>query len=180
MTRGPKGFRVDLEDEVIRGALIAHKGEVTWPPPPPKAVATPAAAPKAKPAPKSAGHGEMTPEQRQVANRRTNIFLGVLAAVFYVLGQYAPGFFLGHFSIFVLAIIIGWQVVWNVTPALHTPLMSVTNAISGIIIIGAMVQITDLGGGLATVLALTAAVLASINIAGGFLVTNRMLKMFQK
>lgn len=180
MTKGGKEFRVDLEDEVIRGALITHRGEVTWPAPAPKVVAASPSPPPSAAKVKSAGHGAKTPEQQKHSDRRANWFLLGFALIFFYLGQNAPSSFLSHFSIFILSIIIGWQVVWNVTPALHTPLMSVTNAISGIIIIGAIVQMTEVITGLPLILALIAAVLASVNIAGGFLVTNRMLKMFQK
>jgi NAD(P) transhydrogenase subunit alpha len=176
MTKGPCGFRIDLEDEVIRGALITHEGVVTWPAPAPKVLAQPVV----KAAAAAGAHGAKGHGQDKPSGGRTNMFLLGFALIFFLLGQSAPATFLAHFSIFILAVIIGWQVVWNVTPALHTPLMSVTNAISGIIIIGAIVQITGLDGGLATILAGTAAILASINVAGGFLVTNRMLKMFQK
>ena len=106
---------------------------------------------------------------------------GMVAGIAAILGMgsVAPPSFMAHFTVFVLACFVGWQVIWNVTPALHTPLMSVTNAISGIILIGAMLQV-DAGNTLAVGLAVAAVTLASINIAGGFLVTQRMLKMFQK
>jgi NAD(P) transhydrogenase subunit alpha len=103
-----------------------------------------------------------------------------MALVFALLGGKAPEEFLSHLTVFVLACFVGWQVVWNVTPALHTPLMSVTNAISGIIIVGGMLQISGPTDSLVTILGALAILLATINIAGGFLVTQRMLKMFQK
>jgi NAD(P) transhydrogenase subunit alpha len=96
------------------------------------------------------------------------------------IGFFAPPEFLGHFTVFVLACFVGWQVVWNVTPALHTPLMSVTNAISGIILLGGMLKISGETNSLITLLAALAVLISSINIAGGFLVTQRMLKMFHK
>ena len=146
---------VDMEDEVIRGATVIKEGKITWPPPPVEK----------KPA---AGRGWWS--------------LGALAlgtALLLAVGAVAPPAFMAHFIVFVLAIFVGWQVVWNVTPALHTPLMSVTNAISGIIIIGAMLQ-TGSPSAVVVTLAGVAALIASINIAGGFLVTQRMLKMFRR
>lgn len=168
-------YHVDLNDEVIRGALIVHQGEITWPPPKPAGPPPQAAKPAASPAPAAA-----QAEKRPGRLAPLDFALIGLAVLFFIIGQGAPHEFLGHLSVFVLACVVGWQVVWNVTPALHTPLMSVTNAISGIIIIGAMVQLRSDVSGLAGILSLIAVVIASINIAGGFLVTKRMLKMFQK
>lgn len=172
MTNKGEAFRINLEDEVVRGALILQEGQVMWPPP--KVV---------QPSPKQAPKKDAPAVSHEVKVKKPSQFqnyaLGALAVLLFFIGQSAPEGFLSHFSTFVLACIIGWQVVWNVSPSLHTPLMSVTNAISGIIIIGALVQVgTDLN--LPTILALLAVVLASINIAGGFLVTKRMLKMFHK
>jgi proton-translocating NAD(P)+ transhydrogenase subunit alpha len=162
-----------MEDDVIRGATVIKQGEVTWPPPPPKvqaiapaAAAVPAPASVAAPEPKSKGTG-------------TLISLIVGALLLALIGAYAPPAFMQHFTVFVLAIFVGFQVVWNVAPSLHTPLMSVTNAISGIIVIGALLQI----GSPSTVVALLAGIavlVATVNIAGGFWVTQRMLKMFRK
>jgi NAD(P) transhydrogenase subunit alpha len=176
MTKGETGYHIDMKDEVIRGALILNSGEITWPPPAP---ATPPIAlekvssENKKPAVKP----ELKKEKKFSGVDFTLLGMAVL---FFFLGQNAPSEFLGHFSVFILAIVIGWQVVWNVAPALHTPLMSVTNAISGIIIIGALVQLRGDSLGIAGALSLIAVVIASINIAGGFLVTKRMLKMFHK
>lgn len=170
---GASNFHLDLADEVVRGALIVQSGEVIWPPPPkaPAAVpATPAATPKAAPAPvvkKSSGVGG-------------SIFAIIAAAAFIGLGFVAPPAFLSHLTVFALACIVGWQVVWNVTPALHTPLMSVTNAISGIIVIGGMLQVSGPPSSPIVILGAAAILLATINIAGGFLVTQRMLKMFRR
>jgi NAD(P) transhydrogenase subunit alpha len=108
------------------------------------------------------------------------IFAIVAVILFVYLGMVAPPEFLSHLSVFALACIIGWQVVWNVTPALHTPLMSVTNAISGIIVIGGMLQVSGPPSSTITILGAAAILLATINIAGGFLVTQRMLKMFRR
>lgn len=172
---GASHFHLDLADEVVRGALVLRDGELLWPPPArppvvlppePKVIAPPAAAVAAK-APASGG--------------AAGPVIALLAAVALVaLGMVAPPAFLSHLTVFALAVIIGWQVVWNVTPALHTPLMSVTNAISGIIVLGGMLQ---LSGPLTSPVVLVGAVailLATINIVGGFMVTHRMLKMFRR
>ena len=186
---------VDMDDEVIRGTTVVKGGAITWPPPAPKLSAAPAA-PRppaaAKPAEKPArahapGHGE--PPAPASAGRTALMFLAA-AAIFYVIGAGAPPAFLSHFTVFVLACFVGYQVVWNVTPALHTPLMSVTNAISSIIAIGALVQIAPpLGWSAAFVhrptgwivgLAVASIVMVTINMFGGFAVTRRMLDMFRK
>jgi len=176
---------VNMDDEVIRGATVVKQGEVTWPPPPPKlsaAPAKPAAAP-AVPVPaakKGHGHGAGAP----IAARTLAILFIVGAILFGLIGAYAPAPFLGHFTVFVLACFVGYMVVWNVTPALHTPLMSVTNAISSIIIIGALVQVAPVGEGprpeLIRWLAVAGLALSAINMFGGFAVTQRMLSMFRK
>ncbi|HLL04592.1 MAG TPA: Re/Si-specific NAD(P)(+) transhydrogenase subunit alpha [Myxococcaceae bacterium] len=172
-------FRVDLENDVVRPALLTHAGELL-PPPPRK---EPSPAPAAKPAPKAPAV-DAKPQQQAImtpTNRAWGTTLGGLGviAVLFVLGRFAPADFLKHFTVFILACFVGWQVVWSVTPALHTPLMSVTNAISGIIIIGGMLQIgSDID--LASILGALAVLVAAVNISGGFLVTQRMLKMFQK
>ncbi|MGI9319376.1 MAG: Re/Si-specific NAD(P)(+) transhydrogenase subunit alpha [bacterium] len=162
---------IDMEDEVIRGATVVKDGEITWPPPPVKLSAAPQTKPKA-------------PEiiENQPTKNRSWITLAGMAIggiAVLAMGSVAPQSFMNHFIVFVLACFVGWQVVWNVTPALHTPLMSVTNAISGIIVIGALLQVAS-PGWIGVVLAVIAVGIASINIAGGFLVTQRMLKMFQK
>jgi NAD(P) transhydrogenase subunit alpha len=178
-------FNVDMADEVIRGTTVIKDGEVTWPPPAPKLSAAPpvvrkpaaAVAPAEK---KSHGHGTGT-----TMKPATLVTLFAIAAVlFYIIGAYAPTAFLGHFTVFVLACFVGYMVVWNVTPALHTPLMSVTNAISSIIIIGALVQIAPPGEGtrpeIIRWLAVAGIALTAINMFGGFAVTQRMLSMFRK
>jgi len=163
---------VNMEDEVIRGATVIKDGEITWPPPAPKLSAAPKAAPKPAPvqveaeAPKSAVSGTLIAAA-----------IGVVAIL--GVGSVAPAEFMSHFTVFVLACFVGYQVVWSVTPALHTPLMSVTNAISSIIVVGALLQISA-SSGLVVFLAAFATLIASINIFGGFLVTQRMLKMFRK
>ncbi|MED5250327.1 MAG: Re/Si-specific NAD(P)(+) transhydrogenase subunit alpha, partial [Pseudomonadota bacterium] len=167
---------INLEDEVIRGLTVVHVNEVLWPPPAPRLSATPTPAP-AQPV----GAEQAKQEER----KKTGSALGSVLALAVVLGlilgvgAFAPKSFMGHFTVFVLSVFVGWQVIWNVTPALHTPLMSVTNAISGIIVVGALVQMSS-GSGLVVALAAVALFVASINIFGGFWVTQRMLRMFRK
>ncbi|MEZ5974924.1 MAG: Re/Si-specific NAD(P)(+) transhydrogenase subunit alpha [Planctomycetota bacterium] len=175
LTPGKDGkIVVDMEDEVIRGATVIEKGKITWPAPPPRLSAAPKGAAAAQPvaAPVAAAKGPS-------ADARAYTTVALLALVILAVGQVAPEGFLRQLVTFVLACFLGWQVVWNVTPALHTPLMSVTNAISGIIVIGALVQMSN-PSGLAVGLAAFAILMATINIAGGFLVTRRMLRMFQR
>ena len=174
-----EGYRVDLEDEVVRGALVTHEGKITWPPPK-KPEPSPTAKkdePAKAPEPvvvKKKGHGHG--EQKQ----SSPVWLLVAGAALLGVGVGAPPSFLSHFTVFVLAIFVGWQVIWNVSPALHTPLMSVTNAISGIIIIGGMLQVSGEPMSATVMLGAAAILVATINIAGGFLVTQRMLQMFRK
>ena len=172
---------VNFEDEVVRGATSVKDGVITFPPPPPKLSAAPvkpaAARPEAPPA-KKGGHGHGAPsEPASVAS--TAMTFGIAAIVLFALGSVAPPAFMAHFTVFVLACFIGYMVVWNVTPALHTPLMSVTNAISSIIILGGLLQISD-HQPLVLWVAAGTVLLTSINIAGGFAVTRRMLDMFRK
>jgi H+-translocating NAD(P) transhydrogenase subunit alpha len=207
---GAKGHKVDHDNDAVRPALILEQGETRWPPPPPAPKATPAkpaepakaaaaaaappAAPVAKPAAAPApakGHGHGAPAQ--APSRQSGVVLSVLGLVFAAVwaylrfgrGELGPTAspdsvaLLQHLTVFVMAVFVGFQVVWNVTPALHTPLMSVTNAISGIIVVGGLLGSRD---GLTTSVgvAIAATLLATINIAGGFLVTRRMLAMFRK
>jgi NAD(P) transhydrogenase subunit alpha len=165
-------IRLDMEDDVIRGTTVVKDGEITWPPPPPKVAAI------AKPKPATPSPPVVKKEDKKSSLSQW-IFMGVGALLLAALGQVSPPDFLAHFTVFVLACFIGYQVVWNVTPALHTPLMSVTNAISGIIVIGALLQISS-DDTLIVILAAIAVLIATINIAGGFYVTQRMLKMFRK
>ncbi|MBI4696468.1 MAG: Re/Si-specific NAD(P)(+) transhydrogenase subunit alpha [Gammaproteobacteria bacterium] len=165
---------VNMEDEMIRGATVVKEGTITWPPPPISVSAAPqkpaAAAPAAKPEEKK----PLVP-----APVRKALFAAIGAYALYTLGAYAPAAFMSHFMVFVLACFVGYMVIWNVTPALHTPLMSVTNAISSIISIGALIQISSPGFWM-TVLAGLALLLTSVNTIGGFAVTQRMLAMFRK
>jgi NAD(P) transhydrogenase subunit alpha len=180
-------INVNMEDDAIRGLTVIKDGEITWPAPAPKlpaAAAKPAAAVKAVPAP---AHGH---RGAPASAGRTTVLFGIAALLFLLIGAYAPAAFLGHFTVFVLACFVGYMVVWNVTPALHTPLMSVTNAISSIIAIGALVQIApplgllsgfaDRPDGLIRWLAVVAIALTAVNMFGGFAVTRRMLSMFRK
>jgi NAD(P) transhydrogenase subunit alpha len=181
-------INVNMEDDAIRGLTVIKQGEVTWPAPPIKQAAAPAAKPAAAapvPAAKK-GHGHGGASEPMAAGSLTIMF-AVAAVLFWFVGAYAPPAFLGHFTVFVLAVFVGYMVVWNVTPSLHTPLMSVTNAISSIIIIGALVQIAPpaLSGvtrpdEVIRWLAVAGIGLTAINMFGGFAVTQRMLAMFRK
>ncbi|PMM84286.1 Re/Si-specific NAD(P)(+) transhydrogenase subunit alpha [Vibrio breoganii] len=164
---------IDFEDVVLRGVTVVKEGEVTWPAPPIQVSVQPQAAPKAAPVKPEPKKDEPVSPIKKLAGLA--IGLGAFAWV----ASVAPAAFLAHFTVFVLACIVGYYVVWNVTHALHTPLMSVTNAISGIIIVGALLQIGQ-GNGVVTFLAFIAVLIASINIFGGFTVTKRMLEMFRK
>ena len=179
---------VNMEDEAIRGLTVIQEGSITWPPPAPKLsaapVAPPAAAQPVVAAKKSHGHGKAS---EPASGTGVAIMFAAAAVLFWFIGASAPPAFLGHFTVFVLACFVGYMVVWNVKPALHTPLMSVTNAISSIIAIGALVQIAPpIEAGLNRPedwirwLAIGAIVLATINMFGGFAVTQRMLAMFRK
>ncbi|MGE3466903.1 MAG: Re/Si-specific NAD(P)(+) transhydrogenase subunit alpha [Pyrinomonadaceae bacterium] len=173
-------LHIDLDDEVVRGSIVLHDGKMMWPPPvvaapPPPEPGVPtksaAAVAAAKPA-AGHGHGEGT--------GLNPVVLAIAGVALVGLGLIAPDTVLSHFTVFILAIFVGFQVVWNVKPALHTPLMSVTNAISGIILVGGMLQLTGTNTSITVILGAIAVLIASINIAGGFLVTNRMLGMFRK
>jgi len=175
---------VNMEDDAIRGLTVIKEGEVTWPAPPLKAAPVPAPKPASAPvAEKKSTHGPGAP----MSGKALTIVFAVLAVLFWAIGAYAPAAFLGHLTVFVLACFIGYMVVWNVTPSLHTPLMSVTNAISSIIAIAALIQIAPPGAGmngrpdtLILWLAFAALVLTGVNMFGGFAVTRRMLAMFRK
>ncbi|GMV08886.1 MAG: NAD(P) transhydrogenase subunit alpha [Gemmatimonadota bacterium] len=171
---GAANFAVDEANDIVRPMTVLKEGALLWPPPPPAAPP-----PASRPAPKapiySIEHGPPTAE-RMSAFARWGLLVVGLALL--GIGLAAPATFLTHFTVFVLACFIGYQVIWSVTPALHTPLMSVTNAISGIIVIGGMLQVR--GFSTASLLGIAAIVLATINIAGGFLVTQRMLRMFHR
>jgi len=180
-------INVNMDDDALRGLTVVKDGAITWPPPPPK---LPAAPPQAKPAAaaapaKKSGHGG---GGEPASGKSLGLIFGAGALLFWLVGAYAPASFLSHFTVFVLACFVGYMVVWNVTPALHTPLMSVTNAISSIIAVGALVQVAPpLGAGtegrpdtLILGLAVLALTLTAVNMFGGFAVTRRMLAMFRK
>jgi NAD(P) transhydrogenase subunit alpha len=163
---------VDMEDEVVRGATVCKDGETTWPPPAPKLSAAPP-----KPAPAPAPQPAAEPKKKSVAGPIIGMVIAGLALL--GLGSVAPQDFMAHFTVFVLACFVGYMVIWNVTPALHTPLMSVTNAISSIIVIGGLMQISS-DTDLIKWIAVATVGITAVNIFGGFAVTRRMLEMFRK
>ncbi|WP_035986749.1 Re/Si-specific NAD(P)(+) transhydrogenase subunit alpha [Leptolyngbya sp. KIOST-1] len=170
---GAKAFDVDMDDQVIRATTVIHNGQVTWPPPkveaPAPAPSTPTAAP--------AGEASAPTSKPWYTQLLWPVLIG-LACV--AIGLWAPASFMTHLTVFVLASFLGWKVIWDVSPSLHTPLMSVTNAISGIIIIGGMLQISGNIASPITILGAIALFLGTVNIAGGFMVSQRMLNMFHK
>jgi H+-translocating NAD(P) transhydrogenase subunit alpha len=181
LTPGKDGKLVhNMKDDVIRGATVAYEGAITYPPPPPKIAAIAAQKPKEK-------VKELTPEEKRAretaafkAHTRSQVGLLVIAtALLLLVGAHAPSAFMSHFIVFVLACFVGFQVIWNVSHSLHTPLMAVTNAISGIVILGALLQIGS-SNWLVVMLAALSVLIATVNIVGGFLVTRRMLAMFHK
>ena len=172
-------ININMEDDVIRGVTAIHQGEITFPPPPPKIQAI--GKPQAE-APKELSAEELKAAEmaalRKAGQRQTGLLIagGLLMLV---IGNYAPASFMQHFIVFALSCFVGFQVIWNVSHALHTPLMAVTNAISGIIILGALLQIQS-SSWIVWLLAGISVLIATINIVGGFMVTRRMLAMFQK
>lgn len=174
-------FVFDLEEPVTRGSIVLKDGEVLWPPP---KITDPSPPPKPTPPPEKKKPADAKAEDAKKPAAAglpwPMIGIGAVTALLVVIGIYADREFLQHFTVFILACVVGWHVVWNVTAALHTPLMSVTNAISGIILIGGMGLLRGSEVTAATVLGLLAVLVAAVNVAGGFLVTHRMLKMFRK
>ncbi len=192
---GAAGFAIDDANDIVRPMTVIKGGALTWPPPAPApapaapAQAKPAAAPAAPASPVAAAPAAPAKAARSKSSHgppvtapgnRSWVIIGLAGLILYGIGAAAPPSFLTHLTVFVLACFIGYQVIWSVTPALHTPLMSVTNAISGIIIVGGMVQITGGTTSAAELLGLAATFVAMINVSGGFLVTQRMLKMFRR
>ncbi len=180
-------FVIDMEDDVIRGATVVHQGRITWPPPPPK-VPIPPPQPSAVSSVAATGAAKSATASVAIAAKKKSgpikassaaLLLTLAAIALAAVGGDAPVAFMQHLTVFVLACFLGFHVIWNVTPALHTPLMSVTNAISGIIVIGALLQIGN-ASWLVKALAGVSVLIATINICGGFLVTHRMLKMFHR
>jgi len=181
LTPGKDGRLVhNMEDDVIRGATVTFEGTITYPPPPPKIQAIAAQKPKEKPK-------ELTPEEKRAAEtaafktqtKSQALMLIAGTALLLLVGAVAPASFMSHFVVFMLACFVGFQVISNVSHSLHTPLMAVTNAVSGIVILGALLQI-GASNWLVVVLAALSVLIATVNIVGGFLVTRRMLAMFQK
>ncbi|MEM1450463.1 MAG: Re/Si-specific NAD(P)(+) transhydrogenase subunit alpha [Planctomycetota bacterium] len=195
-----EGFTVDLENDIVRGALITHEKEIMWPPPAPpepapkeapteskeKAPAPAAAKPAAAPAAAAVASTGDAPERK---SSPVTVAIGIALAALWIWLRFsaepaatteATREFLQHLTVFVLACFVGWQVIWSVTAALHTPLMSVTNAISGIIVVGGLVLATTQVGTTAALIGAIAVLFATINIVGGFMVTQRMLRMFHK
>ncbi|MGF1568915.1 MAG: Re/Si-specific NAD(P)(+) transhydrogenase subunit alpha [Nodosilinea sp.] len=171
---GANHFDINMDDEVIRTTTVIHNGAVTWPAPKPE---VPPAAP-APAAATAAATAETTPSAPSLL--RQLVWPVIIGAAFVAMGLWAPESFLSHLTVFILASFLGWKVIWDVSPSLHTPLMSVTNAISGIIIIGGMLQISGDITSPITILGAIALFLGTVNIAGGFMVSQRMLNMFHK
>jgi NAD(P) transhydrogenase subunit alpha len=165
-------FKIDMEDDIIGRAMVVYDGKINWPPKPVSVSAAPTSPKVAKPVPEV-----KEPEKNKIL---PIIGLATISILLFLIGKVAPPEFLSHFTVFVLSCFIGWQVVWNVSHSLHTPLMSVTNAISGIIIIGGILHIKSDYSAPITLLAFVAVFVATINIAGGFFITHRMLKMFRR
>ena len=167
---GAQDYRINTEDEMIRGALILHEGEVTWP------------APKiSQPTPTAKVATPVMPGVKESEGKKSNsLWLLIAGVALAAIGLTAPAVMLSHFTVFILACFLGWMLIWNVNPALHTPLMSVTNAISGIVIVGGMLQMSGPISSPVVILGAIAIGVATINIAGGFYVTQRMLNKFHK
>jgi NAD(P) transhydrogenase subunit alpha len=166
-------IELNFDDEVIRGTTVIKQGKITWPPPAPKLSAAPSPKKKEQPAP------DIAHEPKPSKGWGSLIGMGIVVALILGVGSVAPETFMNHFTVFVLACFVGWQVIWNVSAALHTPLMSVTNAISSIIVLGALLQVGNSSNTI-VILASIAILVTTINIFGGFLVTHRMLDMFRK
>jgi len=167
-----ENFKIDMNDDVVSRAMVTHEGKVKWPPEP-----LPVSPQKKK---DEAEQATAQPIVKEKKKSNPLLVLAILGLMLYLLALVAPPSFMGHFTVFVLACFVGWQVIWNVSHSLHTPLMAVTNAISGIIIIGGLLQTKNDLSNPMTILAFIAILVATINIVGGFVVTHRMLKMFRK
>jgi len=168
-----EGFKIDMTDDVVKRAMVTHEGKVNWPP-------EPLPVSPQKPKVETSDSSQIKDVQKKKNPYGAAISLIGIAIFLYLLAMVAPPDFMAHFTVFVLSVFIGWQVIWNVSHSLHTPLMAVTNAISGIIIIGGLLQTKSNLSDPMTIIAFIAILVASINIVGGFLVTHRMLKMFRK
>jgi NAD(P) transhydrogenase subunit alpha len=173
-----ENFKIDMEDDVVKRAMVTFEGKINWPPEPlPVSPAQPKKEEK-----ETVVFNKEEQARKKAAQKAKNSAIGlvVVGLLIFLMGQVAPSNFLNHFTVFVLAVFVGWQVIWNVTHALHTPLMAVTNAISGIIITGGLLQMQSDYTNIMSILAFVAVLVAGINIVGGFFVTHRMLKMFKK
>jgi NAD(P) transhydrogenase subunit alpha len=171
-------WKIDMEDAVVSRAMVTYNGKINWPPAPLQVSPTAGGAKKVAPTAEEIKKSEEESAKKQATS--TVISIAVVGVMLLLVGAFAPSAFIQHFTVFVLAIFVGWQVISNVSHALHTPLMAVTNAISGIIVIGGLLQTKNDIGNTMTILASVAVLIASINIVGGFVVTHRMLKMFKK
>ncbi len=176
-----ENFKIDMEDAVVSRAMVTHDGKINWPPEP-----LPVSTQKPKAEVKVISEEEQRAIDAAKVKKKTRSLLtqlGIVGALLFLMGQFAPSEFMQHFTVFVLAVFVGWQVIWNVSHSLHTPLMAVTNAISGIIVVGGLLQVLNPESNWSqplTIIAFLAILVASINIVGGFVVTHRMLKMFKK
>jgi NAD(P) transhydrogenase subunit alpha len=174
-------WKIDMEDAVVSRAMVTYNGKVNWPPAPLQVSPTAGGGAAKKPVAPTAE--ETKKSEEEAAKKKamsTVISIAVVGGLLLLVGAFAPSEFIQHFTVFVLAIFVGWQVITNVSHSLHTPLMAVTNAISGIIVTGGLLQTKNDPGNIMTILATVAILVASINIVGGFVVTHRMLKMFKK
>lgn len=173
-------FKIDMEDAIVSRAMVTYNGKINWPPAPLPVSPTAGGNVKKVTAPTAEEIKQSEEEKSKKAALSTLISLCVVGGLLLFVGAFAPSAFIQHFTVFVLAVFVGWQVISNVSHALHTPLMAVTNAISGIIVIGGLLQTKNDVSNIMTILAFIAILVASINIVGGFFVTHRMLKMFKK
>lgn len=172
-------WKIDMEDAVVSRAMVTYNGKINWPPAP--LPVSPTAGGKVKVVPPTAEEVKIS-DAEKAKKETTSMFirLAVVGALLLLVGKFAPAEFIQHFTVFILAVFVGWQLITNVAHSLHTPLMAVTNAISGIIVVGGLLQTTSDISNPMTILAFIAILIASINIVGGFVVTHRMLKMFKK
>jgi NAD(P) transhydrogenase subunit alpha len=173
-------WKIDMEDAVVSRAMVTYNGKINWPPAPLPVSPTAGGGAKKVAAPTAEEIKQSEEEKSKKAATTTVISLAVVGALLFLVGAFAPAAFIQHFTVFVLAVFVGWQLITNVAHSLHTPLMAVTNAISGIIVVGGLLQTTNDLSNPMTILAFIAILVASINIVGGFVVTHRMLKMFKK
>jgi NAD(P) transhydrogenase subunit alpha len=175
-----ENWKIDMEDAVVSRAMVTYDGKINWPPAPLPVSPTAGGVAKKVVAPSSTEIKIADEAKSKKEAFSMLIRLAVVGVLLLLVGNYAPREFFQHFTVFVLAVFVGWQLITNVSHSLHTPLMAVTNAISGIIVIGGLLQTTGDIQNPMTILAFIAILLATINIVGGFVVTHRMLNMFKK